>query len=312
MQRRKLGRTGLEVSCLGYGAAPVGGHYGDSNDAAGVAAIRYAIDQGVNFLDTSPFYGRGRSETLVGEALRGGYRDKVVLCTKAGRFGKATFDFSAQRMIRSLDESLARLGTDHVDVWYAHDIEFANDFEQLFTDTADAMRHCQQAGKCRFVGMTGYAQGLLAEAVRRCGLDVILNYCHYSLTNSQLLTQLVPAVEPYGTGLVNASALMMGLLSRKGPPTWHPAPKPFKDACRRAVVHCQKRGKDIEVLALQHVLQDDRIASTLVGISNVDEAEVNLRATTEPIDRELLEEVQSILEPFRDIEWPSGNWPVKT
>src|SRR5439155_6879303 len=108
--------TGLRVTPLGFGAAPVGGHYGDKDDAAAVAAVRHAIDRGINILDTSCYYGLGQSETLVGQALANGYRDKVVLCTKAGRNGDTAFDFSAESMTRSLEASLKRLRTDHVDV----------------------------------------------------------------------------------------------------------------------------------------------------------------------------------------------------
>jgi L-galactose dehydrogenase len=310
MKTRELGRTGLRVSILGFGAAPVGGHYGDKDDAAAVAAVRHAIDCGVNLVDTSPFYGLGRSETLVAEALEGGYRDKVILCTKAGRFGKTDFDFSAPRMTRSLDESLQRLRTDHVDVWFAHDIDFADDYELVFTETAEALRRAKQSGKCRFIGMTGYPTGLLTQAIERCNLDVVLNYCHHSLTNSQLLTRLLPVAERHGAAIVNASALMMGLLSRKGPPSWHPAPEPFKAACRQAVDNCRQYGADLEVLALQYALQDERIATTLVGMSNVREVDMNLRALREPLDRALLAEVQAILARFKNIEWPSGNWPA--
>src|SRR5947207_4635822 len=125
MRTRELGRTGLRVTPLGFGAAPVGGHYGDADDAGQVAAVRHAIDCGINLIDTSPYYSETRSETLLGEALAGGYRDKVVLTTKAGRNGLADFDFSAAGMLRSLDASLKRLRTDHVDIWFVHDIEFA-------------------------------------------------------------------------------------------------------------------------------------------------------------------------------------------
>src|SRR5439155_9288474 len=121
--------------------------------------------RGLNLLDTSPYYGLTRSETLLGEALAGGYRDKVILCTKAGRNDFADFDFSAAGMTRSLEASLRRLRTDHVDVWFAHDIEFADDFERVFTETAEALWRAQQAGKCRFIGMTGYPPGLLARAI---------------------------------------------------------------------------------------------------------------------------------------------------
>jgi aryl-alcohol dehydrogenase-like predicted oxidoreductase len=309
MRTRELGRTGLRVTPLGFGAAPVGGHYGDGDFAAHVAAVRHALDRGINLIDTSPFYGDGRSESLVGEAIAG-RRDSVVLATKAGRFGPQSFDFSAPRMLRSLDESLGRLRTDHVDVWFAHDIEFAADFEQVFSETADALRRAKEQGKCRFVGMTGYHPRLLAVAVERCDVDVVLNYCHSSLTNSQMLTWLGPVAARQGTGLLNASALMMGLLSRRGAPAWHPAPQSFRDKCRQAFEHCRRRGADLEVLSLQYVLRDERIPSTLVGMSSVAEVDTNLRALAEPLDPGLLRDVLAILDPVKDTEWPSGNWSV--
>src|SRR5205085_8571314 len=107
--------------------------------------------------DTSPFC--GNSEEILGEALAGGYRDKIILGTKAGRIGSRAFDFSAAAMLASLDASLRRLRTDRVDVWFAHDVEFADDIERVFTETAGALRQAQQAGKCRYIGMTGYPPG---------------------------------------------------------------------------------------------------------------------------------------------------------
>lgn len=192
MHTRKLGRTGLQVTPVGFGAAPIGGHYGDMDFAAHVAAVRHAIDRGVNLVDTSPYYSETRSETLLGDALADGYRHRVVLMTKAGRNGLSDFDFTAPGMARSLDASLKRLKTDYVDVWFAHDIEFAADFERVFTETKDALRTAKRAGKCRFVGMTGYPPDLLAEAVTTCDLDVVLNYCHFSLSNGQMLNRLLP------------------------------------------------------------------------------------------------------------------------
>src|SRR5262249_11196285 len=173
----------------------------------------------------------------------------------------------------------------------------------------DAMRQAQKAGKCHFIGMTCYPPGLLARAIERARLDVGLNYCHFSLTNSQLLSKLLPVAEQYGTGLVNASALMMGLFSRKGPPAWHSAPQPFKDACRAVVELCQRRGADAEVLALQYVLQQPRVPSTLVGMCTVAEVDTNLQALNMTMNAGLLAVAQKLLAPFTDIEWGSGNWP---
>jgi L-galactose dehydrogenase len=102
----------------------------------------------------------------------------------------------------------------------------------------------------------------------------------------------------------------MGLLAGRGAPRWHPAPQPYREKCQQAYEHCRRRGTDLEVLALQYVLQDERIPCTLVGMSGVAEVDTNLRALDEPFDPDLLAQVRAILEPVEDTEWSSGNWPV--
>lgn len=311
MKTRCLGRTGLNVSILGFGGAPLGGHYGPTNDADNIAAVRHAIDRGINFIDTSPYYSETRSETILGQALAKSDRDRVILTTKGGRYDIADFDFSARRMLAGLEESLRRLRTDHVDIWFAHDIEFAPDFDAVFSETLAAMHRARDAGKCRFVGMTGYPPALLARAIERCDLDVVLNYCHHSLTNRQMLPELGLIAAKTGCGLCNASALMMGLLASKGPPAWHPAPEALKSASRQVVAACQRCGFSPESVALAFALQDERIATTLVGMESVAEVDINLKSLEAPLDGDLLREISAIVEPVRDQEWPSGNWPGK-
>src|SRR3954447_9657004 len=144
MRMRELGRTGLKVSAVSYGASPLGGVFGDVDEEAGIACVHRALDLGINLIDVSPYYGITRAETVLGRALRGGRRDRVILCTKAGRISDTEFDFSAAHVTRSLEDSLRRLGTDYVDVLQAHDIEFADDFEQVFTETAEALDRLKQ------------------------------------------------------------------------------------------------------------------------------------------------------------------------
>src|SRR4051812_27551035 len=106
MQTRPLGETGLNVSMLGFGASPLGGVFGEVEDAEGVRAVHAAIDLGINLFDVAPYYGLTRAETALGNGLRGIPRDKFVLATKVGRYGPAEFDFTAERVLRSIDESL--------------------------------------------------------------------------------------------------------------------------------------------------------------------------------------------------------------
>ena len=151
MQRRRLGGTGIEVSILGFGASPLGEEFGPIDAAEGERAVHEAIDRGVNLFDTAPFYGRTLSEKRLGAALEG-RRDRAIISTKCARFGAEDFDFSAQRVATSVDESLQRLRTDHVDILYVHDVEFG-DREQILGETLPAAMRVKDAGKTRAVGV---------------------------------------------------------------------------------------------------------------------------------------------------------------
>src|SRR3982750_493397 len=126
MELRALPGTDLRLSRIGFGAAPLGGVYGEIDVDAGIRAVHAALDLGVNVVDVAPYYGGTRAETVLGKALAGVDRDSYVLATKVGRYGLDDFDFSAARVRRSVDESLARLGVDHLDLVQAHDIEFGD------------------------------------------------------------------------------------------------------------------------------------------------------------------------------------------
>jgi L-galactose dehydrogenase len=308
MRSHPLGRTGLAVSVLSQGGAAIGQMYGPVSTTEVADCVHAAVDAGVNLLDTSAYYGKGRSEELLGEALQGGWRQRVLLCTKAGRLDRDVFDFTPAGMRSCLEASLRRLRTDHVDILLAHDIEFAADYEAVFTDTAAVLHDLKREGKCRFVGMSALPLGLLRQAIERCDLDVVISYCHCHLQDTTLLTDLLPAAERHGVGVLNASPLAMGLLTSQGPPPWHPASEEIKAACRRAADLCRQRGTDLAFLGMQFCFAQDRIASTITGTAKRSELEVNLRALTTPLDPQLLSDVQALLAPVRDRSWPSGNW----
>src|SRR5947208_6541482 len=151
MDFRPLGRTGLRLSALSFGASSLGQEFRtvDLNEA--IRSVRVALDLGMNFIDTSPFYGRGMSECLLGVALRGVPRDRYLLGTKLGRYDSGHFDFSARRVVESVDISLQRMGVDHLDILLCHDIEFV-DMRQIVEETLPALRAIQKQGKVRFVG----------------------------------------------------------------------------------------------------------------------------------------------------------------
>jgi L-galactose dehydrogenase len=305
---RDLGRTGLRVSALSLGGVAFGDMYGALGPGEADACVRRAVELGVNLIDTSPYYGRTRSESVLGEILDGRLRDKIILCSKAGRNGRAEFDFTPAAMRASVEASLKRLRTDRLDILIAHDIEFAPDFAAVFTDTAGVLHDLKREGKTRFVGMSGFPLGILRTAIERCDLDVIISFGHLTLQNQRLMTELLPAVEARGVGLMNASPLCMGLLSDGGPPAWHPASPAVQEAARIAAVLCRSRGASLAALGMQFCMAEDRIPTTISGAARAAEIEANVRAMETPMDQELLAAVRAIFGPVRDVTWPSGNW----
>ncbi|GBG63027.1 hypothetical protein CBR_g34727 [Chara braunii] len=229
--RRALGKTGMEVSILGYGASPLGGVYGDVNEKDVIQSVRDAIEAGINFFDVSPYYGLGSAEKLLGKALQGIPREKFILSTKVGRYGLDEFDFSAERVTRSVDESLQRLGLDYLDIVLCHDIEFGS-IHQVVSETIPALQRLKTAGKLRFIGVSGFPLKifkLVLDELEPGTLDVVLSYCRCGL-NDESLADMLPYLEEKGVGVISASPLSMGLLTDVGPPAWHPAPQALKVA----------------------------------------------------------------------------------
>jgi L-galactose dehydrogenase len=308
MEYRPLGRTGLNVSALSLGGVAFGDMYGSLGPGEADRCVHRAVDLGVNLIDTSPYYGQTRSEAVLGPIVANGLRDKIYLCSKAGRNGFADFDFSPAAMAGSVEASLQRLHTDYLDILIAHDIEFADNFEAVFTDTAAVLHKLKSAGKCRFVGMSGLPLGILRTAIERCNLDVVISYTHYTLQNQRLVTELLPAAEKHGVGILNASPLCMGLLSDHGPRDWHLGPRELLAAGRQAAEFCRQRGASLAALGMQFCLREPRIPTTISGAARAEEIEANVRAMNSPLDEGLLREVRAIFTPVKDVTWASGNY----
>ncbi len=172
MQTRPLGKTGLQLPVLGFGASSIGQEFRRVTLDEAIKSVRVALDCGLNFIDTSPFYGRGMSEVLLGVALRDVARDSYTLCTKLGRYDLEHFDFSARRVAESVDVSLHRLGTDHLDIVLCHDIEFVP-MQQIVDETIPALRRIQRQGKVRFIGFSGYPQKIFRFICDQTEVDCV-------------------------------------------------------------------------------------------------------------------------------------------
>ena len=316
MVYNELGKTGMKVSNLGFGASSLGGVFRSIREDEGIRAVFTAVENGINFIDVSPYYGHLKAETVLGKALKDIPRDKYYLSTKVGRYGKDgvnTWDYSARRATESVFESMERLHVDYIDLINVHDIEFQAGMEgglqKVVDETLPALVELRRKGVVGHVGITDLQPENLKWVVEHSEpgtVESILNFCHYSL-NDDLLLEYLDFFESHGIGIVNASPLSMGLLSQRGTPDWHPAPQELKDACARAVEHCRQKGYPIEKLAIQFSTSlNPRIATTLFSSANPDNVLKNIGYVNEPMDTQLVSEVQAIIGDQMRVRWKNS------
>ena len=298
MQTRTLGKTGLDLPILSFGASSLGQEFRKIELNEALRSVHVALERGMNFIDTSPFYGRGMSEVLLGFVLRDIPRDDYILGTKLGRYSVTHFDFSARRVVESVDISLERMGVDHLDICLCHDIEFV-DMQQIVDETLPALRKVQQQGKVRFVGISGYPMKIFKFVLDQTDLDVILSYNHYTLQNT-MLTELVPLCRERGVGIMNAAPFCARLLTNAPLPKWHRATDEVRATVRQAAEHCQSRGVDIAQLALQFSVANEEMTTCITGSANPDRVAQWADWVELPLDEGLLAEVLEILQPVHD------------
>ena len=305
MEYREIGKTGMNVSHISFGASSLGGVFHSLKEEEGIVAVHAAVENGINFIDVSPYYGHLKAETVLGKALKNTDRGKYYLSTKVGRYGKDgvnTWDYSAKRVTESVFESMERLNVDYIDLINAHDIEFA-DLEQVCMETLPALVELRTKGIVKHVGITNLTLRhfkYVIDHVPPGTVESVLSFCHYCL-NDDALADYLDYFEQRSIGVINASPFSMGLLTERGAPEWHPAPAPLQDLCRKAVDYCRSKGKSIEQLAIKYSVNNPRIATTLFSTTRPEAVLKNIRWADEPLDEDLLSEVQAILEPrFRD------------
>lgn len=307
MQYHEIGKTGMKVSSLGFGASSLGGVFHDLKEKQGIDAVFTAIELGINFIDVSPYYGYYKAETVLGKALKDIKRDKYYLSTKVGRYGengKNTWDYSAKRVTASVYESMERLNVDYLDIINVHDIEFA-DLHQVVDETLPALVKLKEEGVVKHVGITDLQLENLKWVIDRVPegtVESVLNFCHYCLCDDKL-ADFLDYFEQKGVGIINASPLSMGLLTERGVPDWHPAPKSLIEACAKAAEYCKTKNFPIEKLAMQFSVSNDRIATTLFSTTNPENVKKNIDSINEPIDWDLVKEVRDIIGDQQRVSW---------
>lgn len=310
MKYYEIGKTGMKVSALSFGASSLGGVFHEINENRALDAVYTAVDNGMNFIDVSPYYGHYKAETVLGKALPNIDRGEYYLSTKVGRYGKDgvnTWDYSARRAKESVYESLERLHIDYIDLINVHDVEFS-DLNQVINETLPALCELREEGVVKHVGITDLQPENLQYIIDRIPqgtVESVLCFCHYCL-NDDMLTDYFDYFESKGIGIINASPFAMGLLSKRGVPDWHPAPKALVEACQKATEHCEAKGYPIEKLAIQYAISNPRIATTLFSSANPDNVKKNIQYVEEPIDWQLVKEVQDIIGDQKRVRWANS------
>lgn len=315
MRYTELGKTGLKISSLSFGASSLGSVFHETKEAESIKAVETALEGGINFIDVSPYYGHYKAETVLGKALKILPRDKYYLSTKVGRYGKDgvnTWDYSARRATESVYESMERLNIDYIDLINVHDIEFQaalpGGLQKVCEETLPALVELRDKGVVGHVGITDLQLENIKYVIDNTPVGMVesvLNFCHFCLNDDKLLDYL-DYFEEKGIGVINASPLSMGLLSKRGVPDWHPAPKPLVEACAKAAQHCAAKDYPIEKLAIQYSVSNPRIAGTLFSSANPENVKRNIEwANSEP-DWTLVKAVKEIIGDQKRVSWANS------
>ena len=312
MEQRQLGQTDMKLTPLSFGASSMGAEFRRVDIAEALKSVHVAIDRGMNFIDTSPYYGRGMSEVLLGQVLPDIPRESYYLGTKLGRYAPAHFDFSAKRVEESIDISLERMRQDHLDIVLCHDLEFV-EMSQIVEETIPALRKQVEKGKVRYIGVSGYPMKMFKYVLEKADIDVLLTYNHYTLQNDMAL-ELVPICHEQGVGLMNAAPFSARLLTSAPLPEWHKATPEVRAVAKQAADHCTAAGIDIAQLALQYSIANTNFATCVTGSANPNRVSQWVDWAEQPMDENLVAEVLEILKPIHNWIYvegrPENNDPI--
>ncbi|MFD8492862.1 aldo/keto reductase [Amycolatopsis sp. NPDC059657] len=313
MEYRRLGEHGPMVSRVAFGNSLTAGNQLD--DTAAIACVRAALDHGVTTFDTADVYSGGRAEEVLGRALSSVPRESVVLCTKVGRGTKGPGGLSRERVLTGLDASLARLGTDHVDLFQAHLYDDGTPLEETMGAFAEAVA----LGKARYIGVSEWAADELAEAgrlARELGVPLVSNQPQYNMLWRVIETEVLPACAALGIGQLVWSPLAGGVLTGKylpgqAPPSgsravaaeggdnslrrWRFLEDDVLERVRRLRPLAASAGLELPQLALAWVLRNPGVTGAVIGASSVDQVARNLKGAEAGLPQDLLEAIDSVL-----------------
>jgi aryl-alcohol dehydrogenase-like predicted oxidoreductase len=296
MEKRRLGRSGLEVTALGLGGVGIGGLYGPVEEEVALATVREAIDRGINFIDTSPLY--MESERRLGEALAGGLREKVFLSTKTGTHPERRGDFSWDGTHWSIENSLRLLRTDRLDLVLVHDPD-AMEPVLAPRGALEALESLRAQGVIGAIGLGQRRHDFHHQAIETGRFDVILTYNDYHPLRTTAAETILPLATERGVGVLNGSPLAHGLLVGRDPEALAQAVRSRVSerdlrAAGRLYRWCRERNLSMVAITLQFSLRQPGIHCTLTGPKTPAELAENLEAAATPLPEPIWDELAAL------------------
>ncbi|MDQ3813409.1 MAG: aldo/keto reductase, partial [Armatimonadota bacterium] len=296
LPRRRLGRTNLEVPALGLGGAGIGGVYGDEPERDAIETVRYAVEQGITFIDTDASY--GDSERRIGIALQDGLRRHVVLSTKCGTHPERRGDYSWDGTRWNVENSLRVLKTDYIDLLLVHD---PPSMEPVMArrGALEALEALKEQGVIGFIGLGQRRHDFHRQAIESGRFDVILTYNDYNPIRTTAADWLLPLAARHGIGVINGSPLAMGLLAGEDPdqPGQQKRMQPWQrevKMARRLYHWCEERGIPEPAIVFQFCLRQPLIHCTITGAKTRAELEEDLKAATMALPEGIWDEVAAL------------------
>jgi D-threo-aldose 1-dehydrogenase len=322
IHRKSLGRTGLQVSALGFGCAPLGDLFGTLDEATAVDTIVAAVESGMTLVDTSPHYGNGLAEHRVGTAIRRVGRERIVLSTKVGRWmtpsseppkwggfkGGAPFaptiDYSYDGTMRSLEQSFLRLGTERIDIALIHDVDRRNHgdavdvrFAEATAGAWKALASLREQGVIKAIGIGVNEADICMRFADVCDLDCVLLAGRYSLLEQAALDTFLPLAEKRGIGIMLGGVFNSGILATGAIPgakyDYEDAPEPVLAQVRHIEAVCKAHGVPLPVAAVAFVRFHPAVASVVLGGVTPDEVARNLAGWNTPVPAALWQELKA-------------------
>lgn len=314
--KRKWPRSGLETTVMGFGAAPIGNIFRPISEEDSTALIKAAWDAGVRYFDTAPMYGHGLSEARCGHALRWYPRDQFVLSTKVGRLLKPRkraeidfapwvdglpfephFDYSYDGAMRSIEDSLQRLGLEHIDIALIHDVDVFTHgkerqptvFGAAMSGAAKALLKLRDEGVVRAVGVGVNEWQVAHEAIKQQDFDCLLLAGRYTLLEQDALDGFLPLCEQQQVSVILGGGYNSGILATGAVPgakyNYAPAPEAILDRVRKIEDVCRDFAVPLKAASLQFVLGHPAIPTNIPGVRTVAQLDDNLqtfKATIQP------------------------------